>query len=602
MKAAGEIKEKFLLQLRMMGYLHRAAPYYLPINLLNAAVGAVWYILQILFYQRLIDFILYTSPPFSAAALYFLCYYIAYLAFRLFDQWVSIRFNRREKEKTRRYYKKMVYTESAKKKLENYHSAEYLNLLYNAIEHGGESLLLFADRLSILLNSLICFVAVIIIFGRLHQIFIIGAVCSALKNCILNSKKEKIDYRMYREKLPFDRCDTYVHDLFYRQSYVRELRIFPIGDYFIRKYQEMKGLCFRAIKKDLVRGQLLNLAREGIDLLLKGVYIVVLVYLLINHRVTVGEFYTVLSQSATFATYIERLFMFLPAVCIDANYSADIFAVLCGENHDFPAVNGENLANSEILVNGEDLEDSRGCIVCRDLCFSYDGQREVLSHINICLPLDKKIAIVGENGSGKSTFIKILTGLYTPTRGSVVYSYPGFIGNVEELFGSLLQEYRLFPLSIKENVLPSVKENQEGEVEAALRFAGILEKVGELPDGMDTVFTGEFEKEGVRLSGGEQQKIALARAYAKKAPVLILDEPSANLDAKARGQLIEKINILAEERAILLVTHDLRYTKQADLVIFFEEGRVAEFGSPKELCGGGGKYARMLAEQEAEQI
>lgn len=587
MKAAGEIKEKFLLQLRMTKHLHRAAPYYLPINLLNAAVGAVWYILQILFYQRLIDFILYTSPPFSVAALYFSCYYIAYLAFRLFDQWVSLRFNRREKEKTRCYYKKMVYTESAKKKLENYNSEEYLNLLYNAIEHGGESLLLFADRLSILLNSLICFIAVIIIFGRLHQIFIIGAVCSALKNCILNSKKEKIDYRMYREKLPFDRCDTYVHDLFYRQSYVRELRIFPIGNYFIRKYQGMKRLCFRAIKKDLVRGQLLNLAREGIDLLLKGIYIVVLVYLLINHRVTVGEFYTVLSQSATFAIYIERLFMFLPAVCIDANYSADIFAVLCGENHDFPAVGGE---------------DSRACVICRDLCFSYDGQREVLSQINICLPLDKKIAIVGENGSGKSTFIKILTGLYTPTRGSIVYSYPGFIGNVEELFGNLLQEYQLFPLSIKENILPSAKENKEGEVEAALRFAGIFKKIGELPDGMDTVFTGEFEKEGVRLSGGEQQKIALARAYAKKAPVLVLDEPSANLDVKAKGQLIEKINVLAEERAIFLVTHDLRYTKQADLVIFFEAGRVVEFGSPKELCRRGGKYARMLAEQEAEQI
>ncbi len=587
MKVTGEIKEKFLLQLQMTGHLHRATPYYLPINLLNAAVGAAWYILQILFYQRLIDSILYTSPPFSVAALYFFCYYIVYLAFRLFEQWVSLRFNGREKEKVRRYYKKMVYTESAKKKLENYNSEEYLNLLYNAIEHGGESLFLFADRLSILLNSLICFIAVIIIFGRLHQIFIIGAVCSAIKNCILNSKKKKIDYRMYREKLPFDRCDTYVHDLFYRQSYVRELRLFPIGGYFIQKYQEMKNLRFRAIKKDLVRGQMLNLAREGIDLLLKGIYIVLLVYLLINHRATVGEFYTVLSQSATFAIYIERLFMFLPAVCIDANYSADIFAVLCGENHDFPAVGREDLG---------------ACVICRDLCFSYDGQREVLDHINICLPLDKKIAVVGENGSGKSTFIKILTGLYTPTKGSVVYSYPGFIGNAEGLFGSLLQEYRIFPLSIKENILPSAKKNKEEEVETALRFAGIWEKIGELPDGMDTVFTGEFQREGVCLSGGEQQKIALARAYAKKAPVLVLDEPSANLDAEAKGRLIEKVNALAKKHAIFLVTHDLRYTKQADLVIFFEQGRVVESGSPKELCGRGGKYARMLAEQEAERI
>lgn len=595
MKAAREIKRKFLLQFQMTKHLHRAAPYYLPVNLLNSAAGAACYILQILFYQRLIDFILYTFPPLSAAALYFFCYHIIYLAFRLFEQWVSLRFNGREKEKVRRYYKKMVYEESAKKKLENYNSEEYLNLLYNAIEHNGESLFLLADRLSILLNSLICFTAVIIIFGRLHPIFIIGAICSALKNCILNSKKEKVDYQIYREKLPFDRCDTYVHDLFYRQSYVRELRLFPIGGYFIRKYQTMKNLRFQAIKKNLARGCLLDLAREGIDLLFKGIYIVALVYLLINHRATVGEFYTVLSQSETFAIYIERLFMFLPTVCADANYSADIFSVLCGEEHDFPA------------VNGEVLEDSRACVMCRDLCFSYDGQREVLSHINICLPLDKKIAIVGENGSGKSTFVKILTGLYTPTKGSIVYSYPGFRGNTGELFGSLLQEYRIFPLSIKENILPSSaknssdRENKE-EAEAALRFAGILKKMEELPNGIDTVFSGEFQKDGVCLSGGEQQKIALARAYAKKAPVLVLDEPSANLDAEARGQLIEKINVLSEERAVFLVTHDLRYTKQADQVVFFEEGHIVEVGSPKELSGRGGRYARMLAAQEAEQI
>ena len=245
--------------------------------------------------------------------------------------------------------------------------------------------------------------------------------------------------------------------------------------------------------------------------------------------------------------------------------------------------------------------------MCRDLCFSYDGQREVLSHINICLPLDKKIAIVGENGSGKGTLVKILTGLYTPTKGSIVYSYPGFRGNTGELFGSLLQEYRIFPLSIKENILPSSaknssdRENKE-EAEAALRFAGILKKMEELPNGIDTVFSGEFQKDGVCLSGGEQQKIALARAYAKKAPVLVLDEPSANLDAEARGQLIEKINVLSEERAVFLVTHDLRYTKQADQVVFFEEGHIVEVGSPKELSGRGGRYARMLAAQEAEQI
>ncbi len=138
-------------------------------------------------------------------------------------------------------------------------------------------------------------------------------------------------------------------------------------------------------------------------------------------------------------------------------------------------------------------------------------------------------------------------------------------------------------------------------METALRFAGIWEKMEDLLDGVDTVFAGEFLKEGVGLSGGEQQKLALARAYAKKRPVLVLDEPSANLDPQAKNHLIGKINDLSGGRAVFLVTHNPQYAKQADLVVFFEEGRIVEYGSPEELCKKGGYFERMqkfLAENE----
>ncbi len=587
MKVKLEIKNKFLLQLKIMGYLRRAAPAYLPVNLFNASVGALYYIVQILFYRMLIDLILYDSPSLFAAAMYFLGYQVFCLAYRSFDQWVSIRFKEREKAKVRQYYKKMIYAESAKKKLENYNSEEYLNLLYNAVYHNGDSFFLFADRLCILVGSLICFAALVTLFGRLHLIFIVGALFSALKNCVINSRKNRIDYQMYLEKLPFNRCDTYVHNLFYQKNYVRELRLYPIGAYFINKYKLLKNKRFGVIKKSLMQAGFATLARDGIDLLLRGIYIVVLVYLLINNRTTVGEFHLVLSQAATLAIYIERIIMFVPSVCNDAYYSADIFKVICSGNHSYQVVGGG--------VKG-------AFIVCRDLCFSYDGQKKVLKNINIRLPLDKKIAVVGENGSGKSTFIKLLTGLYTPTGGNVEYYYPGFEGrDCAELFGSLLQEFRLFPLSLKDNVLATDVENKEEEVETALRFAGIWEKMEDLPDGVDTVFAGEFLKEGVGLSGGEQQKLALARAYAKKRPVLVLDEPSANLDPQAKNHLIGKINDLSGGRAVFLVTHNPQYAKQADLVVFFEEGRIVEYGSPEELCKKGGYFERMqkfLAENE----
>lgn len=206
----------------------------------------------------------------------------------------------------------------------------------------------------------------------------------------------------------------------------------------------------------------------------------------------------------------------------------------------------------------------------------------------------------GRNGSGKTTFIKLLLGLYEPDKGRIEYQYPNQeIVDTSQLFSVLLQDFRTFALTISENIA-LIKELDEEELrrrDEAVRFSGLDEKISQLPDGIDTELTGEFSDSGITFSGGETQKLAIARAYMMDRPVLIMDEPSSNLDPISENQLIHRINQLAKNKGVILITHNMSYAKNVDLVIVFHEGRIVEYGAPDELQERKGYFYSMVEEQ-----
>lgn len=582
-----KLKNIMSLNLKMAGHLTKASPGYLPVKMADAVAGVLGSLLQMLFFQKLIDFVIYTNPPLPEVAVGFFLFYLLCMAVKSFNYWVNNIFHEREKAKIERYYKRMVYSEVVKKGLKNYSSEQYRDMLYNAVYNDGSCLYAFAGNLCSLVSAVITLVSVGYLFGRLHIIFVAGAVLSAVKNCICSSRANKIHYRMHKENLGLDRCDTYIDDLFYEKRYIRELKLYPVGNYFIRKYKLLKELRWKNRKKHNIRKNMVKLVQKMMDVMLYVLNIIVLVYLLTSHKITVGEFSLVLSNFALLSAYVERIFMFFPDISNNANYIGDIVKILCSEDYHFPEIG----CGGKGLVQGV----AGAHVKCEGLRFSYDGENDALIDVSIELPLDKKIAIVGENGSGKSTFIKLLMGLYVPSGGRMEYVCPDMAGKEsKELFSTMLQDYRIFAMSIRDNICPGAGSGEENLKEAVC-FSGLWEKVEQLSDGMDTVLTGEFLEEGVSLSGGEQQKLAIARAYAKKNPVLVFDEPSANLDPIAENALIDKINQLAKGRGVILVTHNLAYTKHVDLVCVFEAGRIVEFGTPKELMERKGRYEGMLS-------
>lgn len=219
----------------------------------------------------------------------------------------------------------------------------------------------------------------------------------------------------------------------------------------------------------------------------------------------------------------------------------------------------------------------------RDVSFSYPNSEEpVLNHINMKLKIGKKMAFVGPNGAGKTTFIKLLCRLYDPSEGKILlngvdiryYDYEEYI----RLFSVVFQDFKLFSFSIAENLAVS-KEYEECKVRECLEKAGFSERLGTLEKDIHTELY-KLEEDGVEISGGEAQKIAIARALYKDAPLVILDEPTSALDPVSEYEIYQSFDKLVEEKTAIYISHRMSSCRFCNQIVVFDKGKIVERESP----------------------
>ena len=237
--------------------------------------------------------------------------------------------------------------------------------------------------------------------------------------------------------------------------------------------------------------------------------------------------------------------------------------------------------------------------------FRYPGRaEEVLRDVNTLLPAGKVTALVGANGAGKSTLVKLLTRMYDPTGGTILLDARELaaydLASLRARIAVVYQDVARFALSLGENIAvgAAALEPCEVDVEQAARWAGADEVAARLPRGYDTQLTHQFEG-GVELSGGEWQKVALARAFVRDAALASLDEPTAALDAAAEYQLFVRFREVVAGKTTLLISHRFSTVRMADQILVLEGGRIVEAGSHAELVALGGRYATLYAMQAA---
>ncbi len=386
------------------------------------------------------------------------------------------------------------------------------------------------------------------------------------------------------EVVPLDRAIGYTRGCMGDVSCAKDIRLYYPRSFFLNRldmYQKQK--MGKQTSQENYCARVLSL-QAVLQMLQTFVLYAVLIYRFLQGGIEIGYFSLAVSSIGIFMGAVKK---------ISASWNQIINNTVSLEYLDrFRSLperfDGDKELNGALL-HGEMLH-----VEFRDVWFRYPGvEKYALEAVNVTLNRGEIMTIVGENGSGKTTFVKLLLGLYRPTRGEILLNGVNIDRYSDEeyrkIFAPVFQDYRLFAYTIRENLVFD-GEYRKAEAEALLAELGLDKKINSLPDGVEQYVGKGYEKSGVDFSGGERQKIAIARALLKGSVCVVLDEPAAALDPIAETELYRQINGLAGEKACVFITHRLAGVRFSSRILYFENGRIAEQGSCQELLEKQGKF------------
>lgn len=383
----------------------------------------------------------------------------------------------------------------------------------------------------------------------------------------------------------------------------KDIRLYGMYDWFEKRF----ALVHRQIREDYVRLEKKNflsaLITAGLGGLMEICAYLSLTGRVMNGRMTIAEYVLCIGAVLGFSAWVRQIADQLQKLWI---MKADVDVIRrCLDMPDRSAlralpVEGEKADAdvSRLLQAGQPCE-----IEFDHVFYRYPGSdKDTIKDLSFHIERGERIALVGMNGAGKTTCVKLLCGLLTPTAGEIrINKIPSWKFEKEEyyrLFSTVFQEINLFPATIRENITGMGKDGaDESRMEKCLRLAGLWERVERMPAKADTVLVKELEEDAVNLSGGETQRLLLARALYKKAPVLVLDEPTAALDPISESNVYEKYFSLTKNCTSVFISHRLASTRFCSRIFFLEDGGIAEIGSHEELLAAGGAYARAFEVQ-----
>lgn len=425
--------------------------------------------------------------------------------------------------------------------------------------------------------------------------FIVFAILP-LFGAFIKKKANVLWHKHTTEDKEYHRRAKYAQRVFYSGEYAKEIRLSNAKEFLLQRYEQASNGRVEVVKKYGIKEMLLELAHTGLQTIITNPLAIAYAVwrTVVSGTLGIGDCAVVInsvsSLTGTFTQITDRYYR--------AHEHALFFEDFRGFMDYDPKMKDKKDARSP----------ERGTIRLENVSFKYEGSDSlVLKNVSMKIGKNEKIALVGHNGAGKSTLIKLLLRLYDPTEGQITLDGTPLselkLREYRDMFSVVFQDFKVISLPVAENVLMRPREEgDEEKILEALKSSGAYERIMELPNGIETMLTKEFDEDGAVLSVGQAQKVAIAHAFLKDAPFIILDEPSSALDPVAENEMYNNMMRAGEGKAMIFISHRLSSAVSADRIYMLENGEVIESGSHAELMALDGKYADMFKKQAQNYV
>jgi ATP-binding cassette subfamily B protein len=494
----------------------------------------------------------------------------------------------------------MILEKALTLKLQHFEDSEFYDKLTRARrEASSRPLALVQQNFQALRNALTLagYVALLSRFSPwLVLVLLLASVPAFASEAVFSAK----NFRLRNKRAPESRQLNYLEYVISNDEHAKEVKLFGLGRLLLDRYRKLAETIFSEDRKLAVRRTAWGFSLSLLSTLaFYGCYGLI-VASTVRGKLSLGDMTLYLVAFRQGQQSFQSILTAVAGMYEDTLYMSNLFDFLSIPVETPPALMpAANGAPRALPAPATELG-----IRFENVGFRYPGsERWALRGVNLFVPRGQSLALVGQNGAGKTTFIKLLTRLYDPSEGRVLLDGRDLAEwderDLRRRLGIIFQDFNQYYFALRENIgVGSIEHlDDQSRIERAVERGGARELVSQLTQGLDTQL-GRWFQGGVELSGGQWQKVALARAFMRQeADILVLDEPTAALDAEAEHAIFQRFRELAEGRTTILISHRFPTVRMADRIVVLEKGAIIEMGSHTELVAAGGRYAQLFTLQ-----